>query len=1317
MAATNAKADNYYSILDSGVLTIYYGTPTTTQQGLNTYYNLSANMNYQFATADYAQHINKVVIDRSMRNQQPSGINYWFRNLPNLEEVTGLGFLSTKGVTILDGMFEYCIKLRKIEFSTTVSGVKYTFSTATITSMFGMFSNCSSLRTLDLSTFDTQNVTRTATMFQYCSSLQTILVGNDWNMSKVTGNNGRDMFGGCNSLCGKIKYSSSNTNNQTFANTNNYLLSYTSTKTGYATILNGTTLMFCYDNYYNANSEMCFELNSEDQEPGWISQNGSITNVIFNPEFNSIKPTSFYKWFYQCTKLTSVEGVENLIMYNATNLAYMFYECSSLQKLDLSSRNTSTKVSDFSYMFYNCKNLSKLKLMSRTIYSDTRYCNMSYMFAGCSALTSSNFLEGFHIERANSMSHIFSGCSSINGFYETGVAGEHINVSLCENLSYMFSGCSSVQDLSVLKNFNTSSVTNMECMFMGCSNITELRLESFDTKRVTQMKGMFGNCSSLKLILVSPDKWSIENVTSSAACFSKCTSLVGGKGTTFSSASGSYAHIDQGASDPGYFTPYSSTITYILNGGSMGGNPFSYTIEDATFQINNPSRTGYIFDGWSGTGIDGLSKSVKIKQGSTYPREYTAHWTCDLSAVSAKLTPSSTVYTGKTITYTIEVNGETLREGSDYTLSNPHLEIKEPKTYSITINGVGAYTNSKTFTLTISKAPVTVTPDDIIKVYGDADPELTYTIEGLIGSDQLKSLSISRAPGEDANEYDITATAEVSGYYTVECNTAKFTIIQKTIAEPAVMLDSYVELYTGSQIKPTVHIFDGTKEVPSSEYIVTYANNTNLSTSTTKATATVNNAPDGNYIIGSASATFEILNPADTYTVTYKTSLGDEKTTYVKRNSTTTQPSFLTIIGYTLEGVYKDASYSTLWNYETDIVNNNITLYAKFSKNKHSAIFIVDGEQLSRQEIYYNDAITFPTIADKTGHTFSGWLPALTNMPDEDVTFAASHIPNKHKLVFKDGTATVKTISDFPFGDDITTVLPEKEHYAYHYDLPSTGKLMPDNDVTIEGEFVINCHIITFKIDGKMVAEEEYNYGATVLPPATPAAKEGHVFSGWTGLPSTMPDYDVVIEASYIPNKHTVTFIIEGETTKTINTHFGQTITNIAPHKEGYVFVPKDGTPDKVPDYDITVEGKYSLGEFTIYYKVNLTDYQAVTLHYGDKIEPIAAPVKEGYVFSGWKNVPATMPGYDITIYGTFKKDNTTPVSEIAELPTETRVWAYNRTIYIETALDSQYKIIDLQGRVITTSTTKSNHEEINLSHSGIFIIVVNDKSYKVSVR
>ena len=58
------------------------------------------------------------------------------------------------------------------------------------------------------------------------------------------------------------------------------------------------------------------------------------------------------------------------------------------------------------------------------------------------------------------------------------------------------------------------------------------------------------------------------------------------------------------------------------------GNPASYTIDTATFTLGNPSRTGYTFTGWSGTGLSGESNmSVQIPMGSTGARSYTSHWT------------------------------------------------------------------------------------------------------------------------------------------------------------------------------------------------------------------------------------------------------------------------------------------------------------------------------------------------------------------------------------------------------------------------------------------------------------------------------------------------------------------------------------------------------------------------------------------------------------------------------------------------------------------------------------------------------------------
>ena len=70
------------------------------------------------------------------------------------------------------------------------------------------------------------------------------------------------------------------------------------------------------------------------------------------------------------------------------------------------------------------------------------------------------------------------------------------------------------------------------------------------------------------------------------------------------------------------------SIGYTLNNGEVSSpNPGSYTIETNDFTLTNPTRTGYNFAGWSGTGIGGTSLNVTVPKGSTVDRSYTANWT------------------------------------------------------------------------------------------------------------------------------------------------------------------------------------------------------------------------------------------------------------------------------------------------------------------------------------------------------------------------------------------------------------------------------------------------------------------------------------------------------------------------------------------------------------------------------------------------------------------------------------------------------------------------------------------------------------------
>jgi len=76
----------------------------------------------------------------------------------------------------------------------------------------------------------------------------------------------------------------------------------------------------------------------------------------------------------------------------------------------------------------------------------------------------------------------------------------------------------------------------------------------------------------------------------------------------------------------------------------------------------------------------------------------------------------------------------------------------------------------------------------------------------------------------------------------------------------------------------------------------------------------------------------------------------------------------------------------------------------------------------------------------------------------------------------------------------------------------------------------------------------------------------------------------------------------------------------------------------------------------------------------------------------------------------------TTPVSDISGKEIGIKVWSFNNTIYLETLPDTKYTIIDLNGRTIKSATTKSTKEEVNLPKSGVFVVVINGKSYKVSL-
>jgi len=112
-----------------------------------------------------------------------------FKNFQKLETIEGMRYMDTSNVTDMSLMFLNCTNLREIDVSN--------FNTINVTYMANMFTGCSSLVTLDLSNFNTEKVIYMISMFSSCSSLVTLDLSN-FNTKNVTHMN--NMFYGCSSL-------------------------------------------------------------------------------------------------------------------------------------------------------------------------------------------------------------------------------------------------------------------------------------------------------------------------------------------------------------------------------------------------------------------------------------------------------------------------------------------------------------------------------------------------------------------------------------------------------------------------------------------------------------------------------------------------------------------------------------------------------------------------------------------------------------------------------------------------------------------------------------------------------------------------------------------------------------------------------------------------------------------------------------------------------------------------------------------------------------------------------------------------------------
>ena len=158
--------------------------------------------------------------------------------------------------------------------------------------------------------------------------------------------------------------------------------------------------------------------------------------------------------------------------------------------------------------------------------------------------------------------------------------------------------------------------------------------------------------------------------------------------------------------------------------------------------------------------------------------------------------------------------------------------------------------------------------------------------------------------------------------------------------------------------------------------------------------------------------------------------------------------------GYTFGGWNK--ADGTAWDYASDKVTDNITLYAKWAANTYTITFdTAGGSEIAPITQDYGTVITAPEAPTREGYTFIGW---------------------------------------------------DKE-------IPTT---MPAENMTVTAQWEINQYTITFDTaGGSEIAPITQDYGTAITAPADPT-REGYTFIGWEKeIPTTMPAENITLKAKW----------------------------------------------------------------------------------------------------------------------------------------------------------------------------------------------------------
>ena len=312
---------------------------------------------------------------------------------------------------------------------------------------------------------------------------------------------------------------------------------------------------------------------------------GSYSKLIavdlMNTDFSKV--TSLSNLFYYCTSLTEVDLTPLSGMTQVTTLSYMFKGCSSLTEIDLTPLSGMTRVTNLSDMFYNCSSLAEIDLTPLS--GMTQVATLQNMFNGCSFLTEIDLAPLSDMTQVKNLMGMFYNCSSLTEVDLTPLSG----MTQVTTLGEIFYGCTSLTEIDLAPLSGMTQVTTLSGLFYDCRSLTEIDLTPLSKvlpkANVTSM--FIGSRSSLEKVVFPAHEGTSDKTFKFFNAFSEANANTAGS-TSFTWAAGSEAVT--------LYRVYGQ-VRFDAVGGSSENETRYYTAGD-TWEIQDASRSGYLFGGW-----------------------------------------------------------------------------------------------------------------------------------------------------------------------------------------------------------------------------------------------------------------------------------------------------------------------------------------------------------------------------------------------------------------------------------------------------------------------------------------------------------------------------------------------------------------------------------------------------------------------------------------------------------------------------------------------------------------------------------------------